>query len=141
MTRLFTLFGWEFKSGEDDLKPMAAAFSPLGVEISFEEPGFAVVANTKKRTTKAVAELQRLAVAQAHPNSELLQILGISQFMESQTHGRCGALLMRRIRQEMRDPAITGVTSLRSCGPCKNISRPHNPGGFSCSGGPVRLSF
>ena len=84
---------------------MAAAFSPLGVEISFEEPGFAVVANTKKRTTKAVTELLRLAGAQAHPNSERLQILGISHFMEPQTQGRCGAQLMNRIRQEMRDPA------------------------------------
>ena len=63
----------------------------------------AVVSNTVKRVEKMSAELLRLAESDAAV-PEVLSVLGIAQFMESQSSGRSGALLMKRIRAALLRP-------------------------------------
>ena len=97
--RLLTLLGWSYKDGPDDLKPAAAAFSPLGVAIDFSTPGVAVVSNTPKRKEKILSEARRLCELSEIPNPDVQSLVGVCQYSEAQTSGRTGALALREVRR------------------------------------------
>ena len=102
LERLMKLLGWNFKDEPEHLKEPAECFHPLGVTMDFSEAGFVIVGNTEKRLEKALKEVGRLADADTIPEGDVLSLLGVAQFMESQTQGRSGALVMKRIRAALR---------------------------------------
>ena len=110
---LFTLLGWEYKSAPGDLLPSASCFSPLGVEIDFSHGGWAVVSNTKKRRQKILDECERLRVAELVPFADIESLLGVCQFMETQTSGRSGSLLLRLVRAAASRLKSQGLDELR----------------------------
>ena len=97
--RLLTLLGWSYKSGPEDLKPAAAAFSPLGVAVDLSSPGIAVVSNTPKRKAKILSEADRLCDMPEVPSPDVQSLIGVCQYSEAQTSGRTGALALRTVRR------------------------------------------
>ena len=102
LLRLMCLMGWQFKDSPEFLKPMDTVFSPLGVVVDLSIEDHLLVGNTVKRVDKLESELSRLGKLDCLPHADLLSILGVTQYMEAQTSGRSGALVMRKIRAAMR---------------------------------------
>ena len=96
---LFKLLGWEFKSSPEDLKPPAAKFSPLGVEIDLSIQGAAVMGNTAKRKDKILHSIRDMRGAQeVHPR-DIQSLVGVCLFADSYTAGRSGSLVLRDLRR------------------------------------------
>ena len=97
--RLMSLLGWAYKSEQDDLKPAAECFHPLGVSIDLSTPGTAIVANTEKRKAKIQEEAARICNLEEIPGPAVQSLVGVCQYSEAQTSGRTGALALRMVRR------------------------------------------
>ena len=97
--RLLDLLGWSYKNSPEDLKPAAAAFSPLGVAVDLSTPGVAVISNTPKRKAKILTEANRLCDLVDVPSPDVQALIGVCQYSEAQTSGRTGALALRAVRR------------------------------------------
>jgi hypothetical protein len=98
ITRFFDLMGWQYKDSPEDLRPPAALFAPLGVMVDFSSPDFIEVSNTAKRIERVAEEVDRMCDSGSLRVAELHSLIGVAQFSEAQTLGRCGSSLLRRLR-------------------------------------------
>ena len=101
MLEALELLGWDVKEAEDPARPFAPVFRPLGVEIDLSraaEEGI-VVANTSARKERVTLELQRLRQKGFATQPELDSLLGVLQFSDAQSFGRCGTAALRKLRR------------------------------------------
>ena len=111
---LFNLLGWSFKDAEDQLRPTAQTFAPLGVQMDFSRPGFVTVMNTAKRLARMQEDIAHLRSLETPQPSAFASLLGVSQFAEAQTCGRTGSLILKEVRIAARDLSMTGRKRLHS---------------------------
>ena len=114
LERLLRLLGWTFKAGPEDLKRPASCFEPLGVRIDLTQAGVAIVGNTPKRAKAIAEEINRLVGAGSIAPSEIASLLGVCQYMEAQTAGRSGSLVMRNIRRAAGNRGPSGLENLKA---------------------------
>ena len=112
--QLFDLLGWDYKRREDQLKPPASSFSPLGVFMDFAEPGIVAVGNTEKRRERIRDEIANLCALPSIQPAPLVSLIGVCSFAESQTCGRVGAMILKDVRVAARASGVEAAQRLKS---------------------------